>query len=64
MARQGRVSGESGGVIEALDLFSAAAAAGGWSLGMERAGFSTMAACEVVPWRRALYTFQETSRPC
>lgn len=36
-----------------LDLFSAAA--GGWSLGMHRAGFTTMAACEFVDWRRALY---------
>ena len=36
-----------------LDLFSAAA--GGWSLGMHRAGFVTVAACESVDWRRALY---------
>lgn len=36
-----------------LDLFSAAA--GGWSLGMHRAGFETMAACENIAWRRALY---------
>src|SRR4051812_12781734 len=36
-----------------LDLFSAAA--GGWSLGMHRAGFHTVAACEFVAWRRALY---------
>jgi DNA (cytosine-5)-methyltransferase 1 len=36
-----------------LDLFSAAA--GGWSLGMHRAGFTTVAACEFVDWRRALY---------
>lgn len=39
--------------IEVLDLFSAAA--GGWSLGMHRAGFKTIAACEFVDWRRALY---------
>lgn len=39
--------------IEVLDLFSAAA--GGWSLGMHRAGFTTIAACEVEAWRRALY---------
>lgn len=39
--------------MEVLDLFSAAA--GGWSLGMHRAGFTTIAACEVEPWRRALY---------
>jgi DNA (cytosine-5)-methyltransferase 1 len=36
-----------------LDLFSAAA--GGWSLGMHRAGFRTVAACEAVDWRRALF---------
>jgi DNA (cytosine-5)-methyltransferase 1 len=41
------------GAIEVLDLFSAAA--GGWSLGMHRAGFKTIAACESVDWRRALY---------
>lgn len=40
--------------IEVLDLFSAAA--GGWSLGMHRAGYKTMAACEFVDWRRALYS--------
>jgi DNA (cytosine-5)-methyltransferase 1 len=39
--------------MEVLDLFSAAA--GGWSLGMHRAGFKTIAACEFVDWRRALY---------
>ncbi|CAM3239755.1 DNA (cytosine-5-)-methyltransferase [Sphingomonas zeae] len=39
---------------EVLDLFSAAA--GGWSLGMHRAGFTTTAACEVEAWRRALYS--------
>lgn len=37
-----------------LDLFSAAA--GGWSLGMHRAGFRTIAACEVIDWRRVLYS--------
>lgn len=36
-----------------LDLFSAAC--GGWSLGMHRAGFKTIAACEWIAWRRALY---------
>lgn len=36
-----------------LDLFSAAA--GGWSLGMHRAGFTTVAACEREEWRRILY---------
>lgn len=39
--------------MEVLDLFSAAA--GGWSLGMHRAGFRTIAACEFIDWRRALY---------
>lgn len=39
--------------MEILDLFSAAA--GGWSLGMHRAGFRTIAACEAVEWRRILY---------
>jgi DNA (cytosine-5)-methyltransferase 1 len=39
--------------LKVLDLFSAAA--GGWSLGMHRAGFCTIAACEVIDWRRALY---------
>ncbi|OKP79791.1 hypothetical protein BTE77_06790 [Ensifer adhaerens] len=41
-------------MIRVLDLFSAAA--GGWSLGMHRAGFRTIAACEVIDWRRALYS--------
>lgn len=40
--------------MKVLDLFSAAA--GGWSLGMHRAGYRTIAACEVIPWRRALYS--------
>jgi site-specific DNA-cytosine methylase len=40
-------------LISALDLFSAAA--GGWTLGLHRAGFRTLAACEAVDWRRALY---------
>lgn len=39
--------------LKVLDLFSAAA--GGWSLGMHRAAFETVAACEFVDWRRALY---------
>lgn len=39
--------------IEVLDLFSAAC--GGWSLGLHRAGFTTIAACEVKAWRRAIY---------
>lgn len=40
-------------MMRALDLFSAAA--GGWSLGLHRAGFVTVAACEIVEWRRILY---------
>lgn len=40
--------------MNVLDLFSAAA--GGWSLGLHRAGFRTMAACEAVEWRRILYS--------
>jgi len=39
--------------LDVLDLFSAAA--GGWSLGLHRAGYRTVAACEAVDWRRALY---------
>ena len=39
-------------MMRALDLFSAAA--GGWSLGLHRAGFVTIAA-EIVEWRRILY---------
>jgi DNA (cytosine-5)-methyltransferase 1 len=37
-----------------LDLFCGAA--GGWSLGMHRAGFTTIAACEFDPWRRAVFS--------
>lgn len=40
-------------MMRALDLFSAAA--GGWTLGLHRAGFITVAACEIVEWRRILY---------
>ncbi|WP_418025309.1 DNA cytosine methyltransferase (plasmid) [Paracoccus sp. TD-10] len=40
--------------LRALDLFSGAA--GGWSLGLHRAGFVTLAACEIVQWRRILYS--------
>lgn len=45
---------DNGRGIRVLDLFSAAA--GGWSLGMHRAGYRTIAACEVIAWRRALYS--------
>lgn len=37
----------------ALDLFSGAA--GGWSLGLHRAGYRTVAAAESDPWRRAAF---------
>ncbi|MBT0779240.1 DNA cytosine methyltransferase [Paracoccus sp. pheM1] len=40
--------------LRVLDLFSGAA--GGWSLGLHRAGFVTVAACEIVEWRRILYS--------
>lgn len=39
--------------MNVLDLFSGAA--GGWSLGLHRAGFTTVAACEIDPWRRERY---------
>lgn len=42
--------GKSGRV---LDLFSGAV--GAWSLGMHRAGYVTVAACEADPWRRAIF---------
>jgi DNA (cytosine-5)-methyltransferase 1 len=37
-----------------LDLF--AGACGGWSLGLHRAGYETVAACEIDPWRRACFS--------
>ena len=40
--------------LRVLDLFSGAA--GGWSLGLHRAGLVTVAACEIVEWRRILYS--------
>lgn len=39
--------------MRVLDLFSGAC--GGWSLGLHRAGFTTVAACEFDPARRAAY---------
>jgi DNA (cytosine-5)-methyltransferase 1 len=36
-----------------LDLFCGAV--GGWSIGLHRAGFETVAACEIDPWRRAVF---------
>lgn len=38
---------------DVLDLFCGAA--GGWSLGMHRAGYKTVAACEIDPWRREVF---------
>lgn len=40
--------------MNVLDLFSGGA--GGWTLGLHRAGFRTVAACEVDPDRRAAYS--------
>jgi DNA (cytosine-5)-methyltransferase 1 len=40
--------------VRVLDLFCGAA--GGWSLGLHRAGFRTVAACEADPWRRDAYS--------
>lgn len=37
-----------------LDLFSGAAS--GWTLGVHRAGWRTVAACEADPWRRAVFS--------
>ena len=37
-----------------LDLFSGAA--GGWSLGLQRAGYRTIAFCEIEPWRHATFS--------
>ena len=39
--------------MNVLDLFSGAC--GGWSLGLERAGFRTVAACEIDGWRRVQF---------
>ncbi|ATQ67804.1 DNA cytosine methyltransferase [Methylosinus trichosporium OB3b] len=36
-----------------IDLFCGGA--GGWSLGLHRAGYRTVAACEADPWRRAMF---------
>jgi site-specific DNA-cytosine methylase len=40
--------------VNVIDLFSGGA--GGWTLGLHRAGFRTVAACEVDPDRRAAYS--------
>jgi site-specific DNA-cytosine methylase len=42
--------------MRVLDLFSGAC--GGWSLGLHRAGFVTVAAVEIDPWRRAVFQRQ------
>ena len=39
--------------LRALDLFCGAA--GGWSLGLHRAGMQTVAACEIDEWRRKVF---------
>lgn len=39
-----------------LDLFSGAA--GGWSLGLHRAGYRTIAFCEIDDWRRAVFSLR------
>ena len=39
--------------MNVLDLFCGAA--GGWSLGLHRAGFRTVAGCEIDEWRRAAF---------
>lgn len=39
--------------MNVLDLFSGAS--GGWSLGLSRAGYRTVAACEIDDWRRAVF---------
>lgn len=46
----------SGEPLRVLDLFCGAL--GGWSLGLHRAGFQTVAACEIDPWRRAVFSAQ------
>ena len=38
--------------LTVLTLFSGAA--GGWDLGMQRAGYRVVAACEIDPWRRSV----------
>lgn len=43
------------GALSVLDLCSGAA--GGWSLGTHRAGFTTVAACEFVAWRRDYFAY-------
>lgn len=41
--------------MNVLDLFCGAC--GGWSVGLEAAGFKTVAACEIISWRRARYSY-------
>lgn len=40
--------------MRCLDLFCGAA--GGWTLGLHRAGWKTVAACEADPWRRSVFS--------
>lgn len=47
--------------MDVIDLFSGAV--GAWSLGMHRAGFRTVAACEADPWRRAIYAHNNPGIP-
>lgn len=47
--------------LRALDLFSGAA--GGWSLGLARAGIPTIAACEASSWRREVYRWNHPGIP-
>lgn len=42
-----------------MDLFSGAA--GGWSLGMSRAGYRTVVMCEADPWRRSVLAARYTA---
>lgn len=41
--------------MNVLELFCGAC--GGWSVGLEAAGLKTVAACEIIPWRRARFAY-------
>jgi hypothetical protein len=47
--------------VNVLDLFCGAS--GGWSGGLESAGYRTVAACELDDWRRNIWTGEATP-PC
>jgi len=47
--------------LNVLDLFCGAA--GGGSAGLERAGCRTVAACEIDPWRRAVFGVRHPGTP-